>query len=81
MGKGVAIRIGSFPVETPLNARMDLVTQPVYEALGRNCLDAVISIGWVRLPSKMAERYSLGSQMEVKKINSSNGKQMKLIRQ
>ena len=56
MGKGVAIRIGSFPVETKLNARMDLVTQPVYEALGRNCIDAVISIGWVSLPSKMAER-------------------------
>ena len=56
MGKGVAIRIGSFPVETTLNARMDLVTQPVYEALGRNRIDAVISIGWVSLPSKMAER-------------------------
>ena len=34
VGSGAAVRIGRFPVQTPLGARLGLGTQPRYEAPG-----------------------------------------------
>ena len=52
VGLAVVVRIGRFPVQTPLNARPGLGTQPHFEASGdlrfKN-VKVVINIGRVRL--------------------------------
>ena len=55
MGYGVVIRIGRFPVQTPLGAQPGLGTQPHYKA-ARDLLveivkNAVINMRLVRLPT------------------------------
>ena len=53
VGKGIQIRIGRFPIQTPLGDRLGLGTQPRYEAHGNPRVklveNAVINIGLVRL--------------------------------
>ena len=64
MGYSVTIRIGRFPVQTPLGARLGLGTQPCYEAPGDLWVEivenAVINIGLVRLSLENGPKLAVG---------------------
>ena len=64
MGYGVPIRIGRFPVQTPLGARLGLGTQPRYEAPGDLWVEivenAVINIRLVRLSLENGPKLAVG---------------------
>ena len=65
MGYDIVIRIGRFPVQTPLGAQLGLGTQPRYEAvcnlLVETVKNAVINIGLVRLPPLEWSKFGHGA--------------------
>ena len=64
MGYDIMIRIGRFPVQTPLGTQPGLGTQPCYKAacdlLVEIVKNAVINFGLVRLPLESGQKLVMG---------------------